>query len=134
MKADDPMPTGDGLHITVATTATLRGLSLAEELRLVKAALLYADRVTLASSTAGALATASQVFRGNETEQHRRLLDIADHPRRADDRTDRRRRRAASVLMDEQTKQYVPLMTPNGGSVVNTRATPRCRLSRNEAP
>jgi hypothetical protein len=43
MKADDPMPTGDGLHITVATTATLRGLSLAEELRLVKAVLLYAD-------------------------------------------------------------------------------------------
>jgi hypothetical protein len=59
----------------------------------VKAGLLYADHVTLASFGAGALGAASRVLDGSESERYRRLLDIT------------------SVLMDDNMKQYIPLLT-----------------------
>ena len=87
------LPVTADLHITVATTAAVRGLSLADELRLVKAALLYADSVTLASFTAGAIKATSSVFEGSEAQRQRVLLDVA------------------SVLMEDSVKDILPLLT-----------------------
>jgi len=82
-----------GMHITVATSSEQQDLTLGDELRLVKAALLYADTVTLASPGAAAVLAASRLMNVEPVERHRRLLDLA------------------ALLMDPEIRQYVPLLT-----------------------
>ncbi len=80
------------MQITVATTSEQQDLTLADELRLVKAALLYADTVTLASPAAAMVVAASRLMKVEPVERHRRMLDLA------------------SPLMDPEIRQYVPLL------------------------
>jgi hypothetical protein len=68
-------------------------LTLADELRLVKAALLYADKVRLASPAAAMVLAASRLMKVEPVARHRRLLDLA------------------APLMDPEIRQYVPLLT-----------------------
>lgn len=65
------------IHVTVATAGRIRGLSLAEELRLVKAALLYADQVTVASLGTASLAAAADLLSGSEAQRTRRMMEVA---------------------------------------------------------
>jgi hypothetical protein len=81
------------MQITVATTSEQQDLTLADELRLVKAALLYADKVTLASPATAMVLAASRLMNVDPVERHRRLLGLA------------------APLMDPEVRQYVPLVT-----------------------
>ncbi len=81
------------MQITVATTSEQQDLTLADELRLVKAALLYADKVTLASPAAAMVLAASRLMKVEPVARHRRMLDLA------------------APLMDQDVRQYVPLLT-----------------------
>lgn len=81
------------LEITIAKTASDGSLTLVEELQLVKAALLYADRVVLASPAAAAVRAATQLLEADSVEQHRRLLRIT------------------APLMDPGIRDMVPLLT-----------------------
>ena len=81
------------MQITVATASEQQDLTLADELRLVKAALLYADTVTLASPAAAMVLAASRLMKVEPVERHRRMLHLA------------------SPLMDPEIRQYVPLLT-----------------------
>ncbi len=81
------------MQITVATTSEQQDLTLADELRLVKAALLYADKVTLASPATAMVLAASRLMNVDPVERHRRLLGLA------------------SPLMDPEVRQYLPLVT-----------------------
>lgn len=83
----------DEFHFTVATAGALRGLVLTDEIRLVKAALLYGDRVTLASFGAAAVAAASQVMQGTETDRRRHLLELT------------------TPLMGPELRQYASILT-----------------------
>jgi hypothetical protein len=65
------------VRITVATAGGLHGLSLLQELRLVKAALLYADSVTLASLGAATLEAARAALRGSDTQRARAMMSVA---------------------------------------------------------
>ena len=65
------------IHVTVATAGRLQGLSLTEELRLVKAALLYADQVTVASLGTASLGAAAELLRGSDAQRARRMMDVA---------------------------------------------------------
>ena len=65
-----------GFCITVLTGAEASGFDLTSELRLVKAALLYADRVALVSPRMAMLEAASKLTDGSE-EQRIRLIEIA---------------------------------------------------------
>lgn len=65
------------IHVTVATAGRIRGLSLAEELRLVKAALLYADQVTVASLGTASLAAAAELLSGSDALRARRMMEVA---------------------------------------------------------
>ncbi len=81
------------MQITVATTSEQQDLTLADELRLVKAALLYADKVTLASPATAMVLAASRLMNVDPVERHRRLLGLA------------------APLMDPEVRQYVPVVT-----------------------
>ena len=80
------------MHVTVATAGRIRGLSLAEELRLVKAALLYADQVTLASLGTASLAAAAELLSGSDAQRARRMMEVA------------------SVLMDPEQQRLLGLL------------------------
>ena len=64
------------LHTTVATTPT-GGLSVAADVALVKAALLYSDTVTLASGTAAMIDAAVRLLEASPTIRARRVLEVA---------------------------------------------------------
>lgn len=68
--------TGPRLHITIATEPR-SDLSVATEVRLVKAALLYADDVTLTSANAAMLDQAGKLLDAPERVRARRLLEVA---------------------------------------------------------
>lgn len=69
---DAGAPLASGLTIAVATAP--RGLSLEEEIRLSKPALLYGDRVTLYSATAMMLASSEQIAHLDDDE----LIDFLE--------------------------------------------------------
>lgn len=81
------------IHVTVATAGRMRGLSLEEELRLVKAALLYADHVTLASLGTASLAAAAELLSGSDAQRARRMMQVA------------------SVLMDPEQQRLLGLLS-----------------------
>ncbi len=76
---------GSTLHVTVLSAAETSDFDLTSELRLVKAALLYADRVTLVSPKMAMLGAVSTLMEGTEQERTRRLLELvvplSDDPR-----------------------------------------------------
>lgn len=80
------------IHVTVATAGRIRGLSLAEELRLVKAALLYADQVTVASLGTASLAAAAELLSGSDAQRARRMMEVA------------------SVLLDPEQQRVLALL------------------------
>src|SRR3990172_4420070 len=80
------------IHVMVATAGRMRGLSLEEELRLVKAALLYADHVTLASLGTASLAAAAELLSGSDAQRARRMMEVA------------------SVLMDPEQQRLLSLL------------------------
>jgi hypothetical protein len=85
------MPIGPDLHMTVAVAPTSQ-LSVATEIRLVKAALLYSDRVTLASGVAAMIDSASRVLEAPKAVRARRLLEVA------------------SVLLDPEQQQLAEML------------------------
>lgn len=64
------------LHITVVALTAGRGLEMTDEVALVKAALLYADRVTLASPKAVLFASLASYLVAPPTERSEALMEI----------------------------------------------------------
>jgi hypothetical protein len=65
------------LHITVVAFTSGRGLEMTDEIALVKAALLYADRVTLASPKAVLLASVGSYLAASPAQRRDALIEMA---------------------------------------------------------
>lgn len=70
------MPTDPELHITVVALTGGRKYELTDEIALVKAALLYADRVTLASPKVILLASVASYLAGSPAERRAALMEM----------------------------------------------------------
>jgi hypothetical protein len=70
------MPKDPELHITVVAFSEGRGHTFADELALVKAALLYADRVTLASPRASMYLNAASYLTASENDRQRIVMQM----------------------------------------------------------
>jgi len=94
-----------GFEITVVTGASGDGFDVTRELRHVKAALLYADRVRLVSPKMAMLEAAGRLLDGDEQERNHRLMRIA-----AEAFGDQRVRAALEVLQRKRGKDRHPTL------------------------
>jgi len=69
------VPAKSDCHITIAALSTTAEIDLSHEVSLVKASLLYADRVTLASPKVMLLAGSAAVF---SEDSHQRTRAVAE--------------------------------------------------------